>query len=255
MEFTGWKKAIIALQIILVIAVFMYFMQKYYDKIQDFIVKQTTGVRWLLFMLTGFAGSMSVILPISPPYPAVVFFLSTYAHDIKPLELAFFTGLGASFGESISWFLGEVLFSFLPQKYKKRAFAIKNMLEKKKNGEAIILFLVFFFGLTPLPDDVVFIILGFIKYSLLKTLLFCFFGKFLLLYGLAKGGSFIGADVLPRISESQLLIGSIIGTIITLLIVIGIDWDELLKSMTEGNGKRGRKIRRKKRKKEIKTLR
>lgn len=249
MEFTGWKKTIIALQIIVVIAVCMYFMQKYYDKIQDFIVKQTTGVRWLLFMLTGFVGSMSVILPISPPYPAIVFFLSTYVHDIKPLELAFFTGLGASFGESTAWFLGEIMFSFLPQKYKKRAFAIKDVLEKKKNGEAIILFLVFFFGLTPLPDDVIFIILGFIKYSLPKTLLFCFFGKFLLLYGLAKGGSFIGADILPRISETQLLIGSIIGTVITLLIVIGIDWDELLESITKNGEKRKKKVRRKRRKK------
>lgn len=233
MKNVEWKNVFISVQIIFLIVLSLYLMQKYYPKIQNFIVRQATSIRWLVFILIGFIGSMSIILPISPPYPAIVFFLSTYIHNLNPFELAFFTGIGASLGESTAWFLGDAFFSFLPKKYKKRAMAIENLLKENKNGEAIILFLVFIFGLTPLPDDIMFLILGFIKYSLVKSLFFCFLGKFLLLYTIAEGGNIIGNDLISKVSDTELILGSIVGTIITLILVLGIDWDKLVESVTK----------------------
>jgi len=49
-------------------------------------------------------------------------------------------------------------------------------------GKYVLMLAVFLSALTPLPDDLLFIVLGFLRYDLLRVLLPCMLGKATMLY-------------------------------------------------------------------------
>ena len=96
---------------------------------------------------------------------------------------------------------------------------------------------VFVFAVTPLPDDLLYIPLGMIKYPFRKTLLACFIGKTLFMTGLAYFGrmyllglsSFIpGEDQLNQMSLS-LIFSSIL---IACYLLIRINWIAIFERFT-----------------------
>lgn len=88
---------------------------------------------------------------------------------------------------------------------------------------------------TPIPDDLIYIPLGFVRYSLWKFTVSLFAGKFLLTFAMAWGSrlSFPYVQLLidqvrEPISALLVTIGFIAGSAIIILALIKLDWEKLL---------------------------
>ena len=88
---------------------------------------------------------------------------------------------------------------------------------------------------TPIPDDLIYIPLGFVRYSLWKFTVSLFAGKFLLTFAMAWGSrlSFPYVQLLidqvrDPISALLVTIGFIAGSTIIILAIIKLNWEKLL---------------------------
>jgi len=103
---------------------------------------------------------------------------------------------------------------------------------------------IFIFALTPLPDDLLFIPFGMLRYSFVKAFIPSILGKLLMCSILAYGGQAYG-DVLSILFGESGLVGTIITSAITtaLLIILlvamfKIDWEKLFeKYVSQGSEK------------------
>jgi membrane protein DedA with SNARE-associated domain len=87
-------------------------------------------------------------------------------------------------------------------------------------------FIIFFFALTPLPDDVIYPVLGIMKYNFIKVFTSCFLGKTILSAVVVYAGYFSTQYIKTFLGgESQ--ISSIIAVLIGILlaiIILKVDW-------------------------------
>jgi len=109
------------------------------------------------------------------PYPAVVTSVAAGA-ALNPLLVGIFSGLGAAAGELVGYGLGYKGRTLLSKRMKKAVL-------EKRWGRTEKLFhkygglLVFVIAATPLPDDILGMICGAIRYDVLKFYLFSAAGK------------------------------------------------------------------------------
>ena len=93
-------------------------------------------------------------------------------------------------------------------------------------------FLIFLFALTPLPDDLIFIPLGLLRFPIWRILIPSLIGKFLATYLIIFSGRFFYESLSPfLIGESNQLIFIIVTSvllILVLLIIWRIDWEGIL---------------------------
>ena len=90
---------------------------------------------------------------------------------------------------------------------------------------------IFLFALTPLPDDLLFIPLGIMRYNFLKAFIPSILGKILMCFILAYGGylsitlieTFLGGD-----GGSLTIVISAILLIIILIAMLKVDWEKFL---------------------------
>jgi membrane protein YqaA with SNARE-associated domain len=129
-------------------------------------------------------GSASIAFPI--PYTHVILFLGTN-HIIDPLRLTVAGGLGSAVGQ-ISGYLGAKPVSV--ERRRKMVFFVKMF---KKYGST----LVFLFALTPLPDDLIIIPLGLLRYSFISVFIPLLMGKLLMCFLLAYFGNVLELYWLP----------------------------------------------------------
>jgi membrane protein YqaA with SNARE-associated domain len=114
-------------------------------------------------------GSMSLFVPI--PYTIVIFTMGGLP-GFEPLWIAAAAGLGSAIGEFSGYLIGVGGRKAIGQKYRKKMdFLVKLF---KKFGPVAI----FLFALTPLPDDLLFIPLGVMRYSLVRAFIPALIGKF-----------------------------------------------------------------------------
>jgi len=141
--------------------------------------------------LVSLIGTASIFFPV--PSFAVIFAAGAF---LNPFLVALFAGLGATIGEVTGYALGLGGRHVLSKKYKKSVSRTKEWIEKR--GVFVVILL---FAITPLPDDVVGILAGIIKYDIKKFFIATFIGKFFLSLVLALAGfygigwllAFIGA--------------------------------------------------------------
>ncbi len=182
--------------------------------------------------LISFIGAVSVIVPI--PYTAVIFVLAGMK-NLNPILTALAGGAGSGLGEFTGWVMGRFMNKTLEgTKYAKQIRVIMKFVRASK-GKYIIPLLVFIFALTPLPDDLLFIVLGVIRYNLLNALIPCIAGKILMMYLIAVFGKLVvvtGENV--GLSTDTVMLLTIAGLVVALLIMIFIPWDKLLEKYVGG---------------------
>jgi membrane protein YqaA with SNARE-associated domain len=140
-------------------------------------LQQFTQFGYLGVFIISFIGSVSVIFPI--PYTLVLFGLGSI---LDPVLIAISGGLGAALGEFSGYAIGYYGTSKISeQRRKKMNFMVKIF---DKYGPVAI----FLFALTPLPDDLLFIPLGFMRYSFLKAFIPAILGKTLMTFIVAYSG-------------------------------------------------------------------
>ncbi len=193
---------------------------------KDMLIKNLGGLPgYLAIFLISFLGAMSILVPI--PYVAIVFTLAATG-GLDPLLTALFGGAGSGLGEFTGWVMGRLFSGAIEStKYFSRIQALIKLLERK--GRIWVPILIFVFALTPLPDDVLFIVLGILRYSLWKALVAAVCGKVTMMYIVAYSGTAIGS-YLERsgVSSDTIFVGSIVALAIIVMAMMLIDWERIL---------------------------
>jgi membrane protein YqaA with SNARE-associated domain len=169
-------------------------------------------------------GAMSIFVPI--PYTVVIFILGGLP-SFDPLLIAVAAGLGSAIGEFSGYLLGVGGRKVIGDRYKKKMDFLTKLF--KKYGPIAI----FVFALTPLPDDLLFIPLGIMRYSLLRAFIPALLGKFFSNLIIAYSGR-LSLEIVKNIfgvegEGMSLLIGTIIGIVllvIVFIIMFKVDWEK-----------------------------
>lgn len=173
---------------------------------------------YLGVLVISFIGSVSVVFPI--PYTIVIYVLGSF---LDPFFVAISGGLGSALGEFSGYALGYYGRSVISEeRQRKMDYMVKVF---AKYGSVAI----FFFALTPLPDDLLFIPLGVMRYPFLKAFIPGLLGKTLMTFILAYSGQQSFELIKVLFGEAGLL-GTIITTVLLILIIvviIKIDWEKL----------------------------
>lgn len=187
----------------------------------------------LITFLVCFIGN---ILPVPTPYTFVVCFSSAPFLTLNfgvPLLVAFIASLGCLFGELGGYFLGRGVSQLISEEKLHKLSPYQQVLLDHPKIAPILIFLA---ALTPINDDFITIPLGLLKYSLKKTIFWCWLGKCGLMlifsYNLLNICSFLGG-------ESWIL--SIITLYAIILLIYGllkIDLLHLFRKIFKENKKR-----------------
>jgi membrane protein YqaA with SNARE-associated domain len=176
-----------------------------------------------IFLISLF-GAISVFVPI--PYSVVIFILGGL-QIFNPLLIAVAAGLGSAIGEFSGYLIGVGGRKVISDKYKKKMDFLTKLF--KKYGSITI----FVFALTPLPDDLLFIPLGVMRYSLLRAFIPALLGKFVSNLIIAYSGR-LSLEIVKNIfgvegEGTSLVIGTIIGIallVIVFIIMFKVDWEK-----------------------------
>lgn len=145
----------------------------------------------------------------------------------EPLWIAVAAGAGAAIGEFSGYLIGFGGRKVVGEKFKKRMDFLTKLF--KKYGTIAI----FIFALTPLPDDLLFIPLGVMRYSLLRAFVPAILGKFLSNLIIAYSGR-LSLEIVSSLfgvegEGTSLLVGTIIGIallVIVFIIMFKLDWEK-----------------------------
>jgi len=179
---------------------------------------------YLGIFLISFLGATSVFIPI--PYTVVIFTLGGL-QSFDPLWIAVAAGAGAAIGEFSGYLIGFGGRRVIGEKYKKKMDFLTKLF--KKFGPIVI----FIFALTPLPDDLLFIPLGIMRYGLLQAFIPALLGKFVSNLIIAYSGRLaltVIRDIFGVEGEGMsALIGIILALVlmvIVFLIMFKVDWEK-----------------------------
>jgi len=169
--------------------------RKAIENISKYETFQNLGIGLLITFWVCLIGN---ILPVPTPYTFVVCFSSQPFLKINlsvPLLVGFVASLGCLVGELGGYFLGRGTSKLISE---ERTENLAKYQQYIINHPKLAPFLIYFFGLTPLNDDLITIPLGLIKYDAKKTILWVFLGKFCLMlifaYNLLKICTLIGGE-------------------------------------------------------------
>jgi membrane protein DedA with SNARE-associated domain len=179
--------------------------------------------------LISLLGATSIFIPI--PSTVVIFILGGLRIGgnwaFNPLLIAVFAGTGAAIGELTGYLVGLGGRKFIGEKYKRKMDILMRLF--KRFGAVII----FIFALTPLPDDLLFIPLGVMRYSVLKAFIPALLGKFFSNLIIAYAGRLslqVINDIFGVEGEGMsFLVGTVIAIIlliVVLVIMFKADWEK-----------------------------
>jgi membrane protein YqaA with SNARE-associated domain len=167
-------------------------------------------------------GAASIFFPV--PDSAIIFALGGSAL-FNPLLITVAATIGGTFGEFSGYLLGFGGRKTIKGRYGKNINFFDQLF--KKYGSLAI----FIFALTPLPDDLIFIPVGVMRYSVVKAFIPAFIGKFILNLLIVYSGlffvDFIGDAVGITNDWLPAVISTILG-IVVFILMLKIDWQKYL---------------------------
>jgi membrane protein DedA with SNARE-associated domain len=173
---------------------------------------------YLGVFIISFIGSVSVVFPV--PYTIVIYLLGTV---LNPFFVAVSGGLGAALGEFSGYTLGYYGRTVVSEKRRRKMNYMVKVFDRY--GPAAI----FLFALTPLPDDLLFIPLGVMRYPFWKAFIPALFGKMLMTFILAYSGQ-QSITIIEALFAGSGLLGTVITSALLILIIVAmikIDWEKL----------------------------
>lgn len=203
------------------------------------------GIYLGIFVISMF-GNFTVIFPV--PYTIALIVISIVIPGVNPVLLGLVGGAGAGIGEVTAWLIGRG-----SQQILKDSEKMERMKGYVDRGWAPVL--IFIFAATPLPDDAFLIVLGLAQYSIWKTLVWCFLGKFVLcffssaipiwLLGTPIGDLALGlygidieaaqAGIIPQSTIMEVIRSTVmwVGTIVIVFLLVYVDWGKILDKRKE----------------------
>lgn len=176
--------------------------------------------------LMSLLGSMSIIFPI--PYTVILFTLGSL-EMFNPILLAMACGVGSAIGEFSGYLLGLGGSKIIGEQSRRKMELFLKLFERFGSVA------VFLFALTPLPDDLLFIPLGMMRYSFLKAFIPAMLGKICMSLIIVYSARFT-IQIIQQIfgveSDWMSAIISMIIAIVLLMIILvlmlKIDWERAL---------------------------
>ena len=171
-------------------------------------------------------GNFTVFFPV--PFVITIY---AFGATLNPLLLGLSCGLGSTIGEFSAYLIGRGGRRVLDDKYGKQLETAKLLVQK--HGMAII----FLFAVTPLPDDLILIPLGMLRYNLKKAMLAMFVGKFLMCTSVAYAGRY-SYSLIRDIFASSGWVGGFASTILLIIItylLLKVDWTKFIENEMKKN--------------------
>ncbi len=132
------------------------------------------GIRnsYLILGIFAFLGGTSILLP----FPYYLFTISFGAAGLNPFILGIAAGLGTLAGDTTSYYLAYHGREHAPKKFSKFAEKIsKNLIKKRPN--LVPLFAYLYASIAPLPDDLLMIPAGLMRYPFFRLAIGAGLGK------------------------------------------------------------------------------
>lgn len=209
-----------------------------FQSLRDFAIQYG----YVGIFLVSLLGATSIFVPI--PSTVVIFVLGGLRNSagnflFEPLIIAVAAGVGATIGEFSGYLIGYGGRRVIGEKYKHKMDVLMRLF--KRFGPVII----FVFALTPLPDDLIFIPLGVMRYSVLAAFIPALLGKFLSNLIVAYAGRF-SLQVIGNIfgvegEGMSFLIGTalaVILLIVVFVIMFKVDWEKYAEKYLENTEKK-----------------
>ncbi len=184
------------------------------------------GIQYILLM-AGLISFVSNCIPyLTIPYLTIILIYTSmfYRNTLLVISIVLISSLGASTGKIVVYLIGKLFRKVIISQVNDEDIELFNRVADKG-----IFFAIFLFAATPLPDDVLYIIIGAFKYSLVKFFLACFMGKIVITGFVALSGEVIG-EILPT---SLVVILSILLTVMIILIIRRINWNKLVRTLVD----------------------
>jgi membrane protein YqaA with SNARE-associated domain len=186
----------------------------------------STQYGYLGIFLISLIGATSIFIPI--PYTVIIFTLGS-SRTFEPVLIAVAAGIGSGIGEFSGYLLGLGGRKAVSERFKKKI----NVLARAINKYGPII--IFVFALTPLPDDLIFIPLGIMRYGIIRAFIPALIGKFCMNLIVAYSGRF-SIEVIRNIfgiesDTTSIIVGTALGTgllVIILIMMFKLDWEKYL---------------------------
>ena len=189
-------------------------------QLEEWLKSIAIQYQFLGVFFISFIGSLSIVFPI--PYTIVILFLGSQGWN--PFLLAIAGGLGSTLGEFSGYALGYYGARFVSkERRRKMDFFVKIF---DRYGPIA----VFLFALTPLPDDLLFIPLGILRYKFWKTFIPCLIGKFLMCFTFAYFGRLFENLARLIFGEEGSWIGitiTVAALLVIVYILLKVDWEKI----------------------------
>ena len=164
-------------------------------------------------------GNFTIFFPV--PFAITIY---AFGATLNPIILGVVCGIGSTIGEFSAYLVGMGGRKVLEERYGDRLENAKRLIQK--HGMAV----VFIFALLPLPDDLLLIPLGMLRYDIRKVMIAAFFGKVGMCLTIAFAGRFSFVFV-KEIFKSSGILGGVLSVVLLAIIVVGmlvIDWSKFV---------------------------
>lgn len=179
---------------------------------------------WGAFLVT-FLSNVSIVIVI--PYGSVLFLLGSLG--LNPWTLGLVTGLAAALGEVVAYLIGRGAGRLVGSRQQEKFERLKGFIVRHPRATP---FLIFLFGLTPIPDDIIMIPLGLVGYPLWRAMIPDALGKIVLTTLVVCAGHTSSAFFQRLMGEEGGLWTGVITAVLTILIIyltLKVKWERLLK--------------------------
>jgi membrane protein YqaA with SNARE-associated domain len=166
-------------------------------------------------------GNFTIFFPV--PYILTVY---AFGATLNPVLLGLVCGAGSTVGEFSAYLIGRGGRRVVDERYGERLETAKILVQRY--GMAVI----FLFAILPLPDDLILIPLGMLRYSLKKAMTAMFLGKTIMCTAVAYAGRYSYSFIRDVFASSGLM-GGVASTVLLALIVVAllkVDWAKYLEA-------------------------
>jgi len=184
---------------------------------------------YLGIFLISLIGATSIIFPI--PYTVIIFTIGGLkvgeAWVFEPLWIAGAAGIGSAVGEFSGYLLGFGGRRVIGERYKRKMEFLMKVFDRFGS------IAIFLFALTPLPDDLLFIPLGVMRYNFVKAFFPALVGKFFMNLVVAYSGRFSIQIIRDIFGVESGWISALIGMILAIVLLVTVfiimfkvDWEK-----------------------------
>ncbi|MEM4699616.1 MAG: VTT domain-containing protein [Candidatus Nezhaarchaeales archaeon] len=152
--------------------------------VEELIYQLLASYGYLGAFLSSFLSHLVPFLPL--PYLAVVWLLSSTVPGLSPLLVGLLSGLGAGLGKLSSYLIGRGGACIVGEERRRQLEALKGLVGDYAGLAA------FLASATPIPDDIVLIPVGMVRYPLWRYLAATLAGKVTLCTSVALFASVLG---------------------------------------------------------------